>query len=87
MPLRIVFIPCYKIDLPFKFRFILIITTPKIMLHDSKHAYKCNFFTNNLSGVGNLRNTRSKLSFKCLTTLEIGKPANRGSYSTTLSRF
>ena len=39
------------------------------------------------SGLGNLGNTRSKLSLKCATTLEIGRLANRGSYPTTASRF
>ena len=38
-------------------------------------------------GLGNLGNTRSKLSLKCATTLEIGRLANRGSYPTTASRF
>ena len=40
-----------------------------------------------LSGLGNLRNTQSKLSLKCATTLEIGRLANRGSYPTAASRF
>ena len=40
-----------------------------------------------LSGLGNLGNTRSKLSLKCTTTLEIGRLANRGSYPSTASRF
>ena len=40
-----------------------------------------------LSGLGNLGNTRSKLSLKCATTLEIDRLANRGSYPTTASWF
>ena len=31
------------------------------------------------TGLGNHGNTRSKLSLKCATMLEIGRPANRGS--------
>ena len=38
-------------------------------------------------GLGNLGNTRSKLSLKCATTLDIGRLANRGSYPKTASRF
>ena len=34
-----------------------------------------------LAGLGNLGNTRSKLSLKCATTLEIGRLANRDSYN------
>ena len=39
------------------------------------------------SGLGNLGNTRSKLSLKLATTLEIGRLANRGSYPTTVWQF
>ena len=38
-------------------------------------------------GLGNLGNTRSKLSFKGATTLEIGRLTNRGNYPTTALRF
>ena len=47
-----------------------------------------NEFSGTIStGLGNLGNTRSKLSFKCATTLEIGRLVNRGSYPTTASQF
>ena len=40
-----------------------------------------------VAGLANLGNMRSKLSFKCATTLEIGRHANTGSYPTTATRF
>ena len=40
------------------------------------------FILSKLAGLGNLGNTRSKLSLKCETTLEIGRLAYRGSYPT-----
>ena len=45
------------------------------------------FILSKLAGLGNLGNMRSKLSLKCVTTLEIGRLANRGSNPTTASRF